>query len=635
MQTPGPIPSGALPAAPALRWRALPGGLGIVTAAVGVLVLLGWLLQSLGFRALHREVTVMKPNTALAFVLLGASLALGQSGKNRRRQRLAGAVVALLGVGVLLQYAIGIDLGIDQLLFIDRDAIRFPGRPSPATAAGFVFAGSALFASTLSGIRARPIAEALAAGSLLIGLVPAVGYLYGAARLYAIGRETRVAPQTALVLIAWSVGLLAGLPGGRLPTLLSSPAAGGVIARRLLPVTLAVPIAFGLATLVGHRHGLWAIEVGLGVFAAGNVVLFSGLTLWMRARLDQLDRTRRHGERVLAQREALSQHAPVGIFETDRKGHCTYVNARYCTLTGLLPEEAHGLGWVRALHPDDRERVTREWALALQAGREYTGECRYQRPDGSVVYAVATAVERHDADGQPTGYLGTVFDITERRNAEQEKQAAAQAIQRSLHEKEILLREVHHRVKNNLQVISSLLNLQMRAVSDASARGALAESRDRVHSIALVHQKLYQSQSFAEIDFSDYVDGILQNLVHAHAPAQQIAVGVAGEPVRLPLDLAVPCALIVNELVTNALKHAFPDGRVGVVDVRLAREPGGRVCLEVRDDGVGLPADLDGAAAQSLGLELVKMLADQIDAALTIERTAGTRFALRFAAPSS
>jgi two-component sensor histidine kinase len=218
-------------------------------------------------------------------------------------------------------------------------------------------------------------------------------------------------------------------------------------------------------------------------------------------------------------------------------------------------------------------------------------------------------------------------------DSQREVVRSEQAVRGSLREKEVLLKEIHHRVKNNLQVISSLLNLQARYLTDPAAREIFNESQNRVQSIALVHEKLYQSANLSHIDFAEYVVSLVDNLFHTHDAAER---GIRREldlgGVRLAIDLAIPCGLIINELITNCLKHAFRGRPGGVVEIAMHRLDGGALELVVADDGNGMPADLDPRHTQSLGLDLVFTFAEQIEAEVAIAREGGTRFRFTFAA---
>jgi two-component system, sensor histidine kinase PdtaS len=220
--------------------------------------------------------------------------------------------------------------------------------------------------------------------------------------------------------------------------------------------------------------------------------------------------------------------------------------------------------------------------------------------------------------------LSAIVDITDRKHKEERIEAA-------LKEKDVLLREIHHRVKNNLQIIDSLLNLQAARIADPKVQEMLRESQNRIRSMALIHQTLYQSNDFAEVDFRMFLESLVHTLASSHGvDAEQISMTVAAEPVTLPLDSAIPCGLAVNELITNALKHAFPDGRCGHVVTSLKREPGGNVIVSVADDGVGMPSHVDLATTPTLGLKLVTLLADQLGGTMTLDTSNTTQFSLCF-----
>ena len=221
--------------------------------------------------------------------------------------------------------------------------------------------------------------------------------------------------------------------------------------------------------------------------------------------------------------------------------------------------------------------------------------------------------------------LVLVRDVTAKRQAEEAQR------------KEILLKEIHHRVKNNLQVISSLLDLQARAARDEETRRLLSESQGRVRSMALIHERLYGSGSDA-VNFAEYARDLVNHLRHSWAgDSDRVTVAVDAEDTPLDMDLSVPCGLVINELLTNALKHAFPEGRAGSVAVSLRRRPDGSFELRVADDGVGLPPGVDPDNPRTLGLRIVNILCAQIRGVLEVERgteeSPGTAFSLVFPGP--
>ncbi len=210
------------------------------------------------------------------------------------------------------------------------------------------------------------------------------------------------------------------------------------------------------------------------------------------------------------------------------------------------------------------------------------------------------------------------------------RQAEAK-VRESLKEKEILLKEIHHRVKNNLQVVSSLLRLQAAGIKDEATAALFYESQTRVRSMALIHEELYQAGNLARVDFASYLRRLLPDLARTYRAdaSEKIDLKIEAEDVSLPVDRAIPCGLIVNELITNALKHGFPDGRPGNIQVRLQALQQ-QTSLAIRDDGIGFPPELDFRQSRSLGLQLVCTLANQLGGTINLKRDNGTEFVIVF-----
>jgi PAS domain S-box-containing protein len=220
---------------------------------------------------------------------------------------------------------------------------------------------------------------------------------------------------------------------------------------------------------------------------------------------------------------------------------------------------------------------------------------------------------------------GIAHNITEKKQAQQK-------IEASLKEKEVLLREVHHRVKNNMQVVSSILNLQSSYVSDEYALALLKESQNRIKTMAIIHESLYQNKSFSSVNFSEYVRTLISNIIHSYSSSKEkVKVELNIADVILPLDSSIPAGLILNELVTNAIKHAFPGTRHGVITVDLKCEEN-LVFLELKDNGVGFKENVSFQNSHSLGLQLVNTLIEQIDGKYEFksEKDIGTEIKVTF-----
>jgi PAS domain S-box-containing protein len=278
------------------------------------------------------------------------------------------------------------------------------------------------------------------------------------------------------------------------------------------------------------------------------------------------------------------------------------------------------------IHPEDRDRVTNTIAKTLAEGSDHCITYRIVLPDDRVrwVEGRGRLFVDDDETGRSMRMSGVCMDITDRKHAEDQLKA-------SLREKEVLLREVHHRVKNNLQVISSLLSLQAGFIEDPRGQAMIADCRYRIHSMALIHQSLYQSDSMAQIDFGAYLHALARDLFRAYAiDGERIQLAASVDSIPLTIDTAVPCALLAHELVSNCLKHAFPHADAGHIWVTFRRQPDGKLQLQVRDNGVGLPDAVTPDTVESFGLQLVDILRQQLHATLELQRHPGTTVTITF-----
>jgi two-component sensor histidine kinase len=223
------------------------------------------------------------------------------------------------------------------------------------------------------------------------------------------------------------------------------------------------------------------------------------------------------------------------------------------------------------------------------------------------------------------GRVGVARDITDRQHAEER-------IRASLLEKEVLLKEIHHRVKNNLQIISSLLNLQSKYINDPQALQMFIDNQNRVKSMAFIHEILFRARDITKIDFAEYIKTISVQIFRSYgAYSKHIGLEVRVKDIVLDVDTAIPCGLIVTELVTNSLKHAFVDGREGSIYIRMSGNDAGTLTLVVQDNGVGLPYQIDLQSVDSLGMKLVSALVNQLDGSIEIDSSLGTTFTITFA----
>lgn len=334
-------------------------------------------------------------------------------------------------------------------------------------------------------------------------------------------------------------------------------------------------------------------------------------------------------EQRLRNLSRITEQAPLAIVIANLSGTIEYVNPQFESITGFAADEVIGRN-PRVLQSGKTapEVYANLWET-LQQGHVWRGEFVNRKKDGQVFVERAVIAPVYGPKGLPTHYVALKEDITEQKQQQQELQA-------SLREKTALLNEVHHRVKNNLQVITSLLRLEAGKSSNSGAKAVLAEMVGRIRSMALVHETLYRSGTFASVDLHTYLQKVATEAFRAqvgNAGAVRLVLKLA--PVTINLDMATPCGLLVNELISNCLKHAFVHGEHGEVSIELypavSADPNHTLwCLRVRDTGVGLPADFEARRAQSLGLQLVSDLANQLGGSLVVEHGPGAGFSVTF-----
>jgi PAS domain S-box-containing protein len=321
--------------------------------------------------------------------------------------------------------------------------------------------------------------------------------------------------------------------------------------------------------------------------------------------------------------------ADQGLWDWDlRSGELTW-DRRCKALFNLPPDapvsyELH----LSALHPDDRDRIQDAGEAALRQHTEFDAEYRVVLPDGGVRWVLSRGRGYYDPGGQPIRMAGTVLDITARKQAEEQLREALAAKDAALADNIALLREVHHRVKNNLQMLCDMLYLQMERVADTDEAGVLQDTYGRIYAIARLHEQLYQSMQGGQVRLCEYLRRLTSGLTHLYGDVS-VTITAPEDGIDLDLDRAIHVGLMVNELVTNALKHAYPRGTRGDVTVTVQRVDDA-IELCVRDTGLGLPAGLDLSGAKTLGLRIVQILAHRLDAKVTVGNQQGARFTFTF-----
>ncbi len=326
--------------------------------------------------------------------------------------------------------------------------------------------------------------------------------------------------------------------------------------------------------------------------------------------------------------ELALEAAKGGTFHYDVESDTSTWDDRSLRIFGVSADQFAGTfqAWADLVHPEDLPRTDRKVREFMNSGTESALDIEFRiiRPDGEIRYVHAPGFLIRDATGNPRTMTGLFFDVTDRTRAEEQLKA-------SLREKDVLMREIFHRVKNNFQVILSLLMLQSDLIDDEKYLRMFEDTQGRIHAMALVHERLYESENLADINIEDYIIGIVEHLLDVHLRKDaRIALKTDIEGISLGIDTALSCGLLITELVSNSLKHAFPHNQSGEIGLRLRSIGEDRYELVIRDNGVGMPSQQDVQTSDSLGLRLVAAFVRNLNGTLEVNVSGGTFTKIEF-----
>jgi PAS domain S-box-containing protein len=374
----------------------------------------------------------------------------------------------------------------------------------------------------------------------------------------------------------------------------------------------------------------WVHTSSQPIFENNEIVGFQGILSDITARKEAEEAIRKSEEMY----RSLIRASPEAVTATDLDGTIIFASPQTAKLYGYdKPDELLGKNAIIFIAKGDHEKAASNLKKTLTDGNVKNVEYEMLRKDGSSFVGELSASLVKDGQGNPNSFIATVRDITERRRTEEQ-------IKLALKEKEVLLREVHHRVKNNIQVITSMLNLHTKYIEDEKYTEMLQEIQYRVRSMALIHEKLYKSQDISVINFGDYIKELVNELFRSYgANISKIKPTIDVTEVSMDLDTGIPCGLIINELVSNSLKHGFPDGGPGEIFIRLSSNEDNEINLKVEDTGIGISDNFDIDNPSTFGLQLVNTLVAQLRGKIEFRtanstgKSKGTEFIFKFRAP--
>ncbi len=330
--------------------------------------------------------------------------------------------------------------------------------------------------------------------------------------------------------------------------------------------------------------------------------------------------------------------APVGYVTLNEQGLILEANLTAATLLGVPRSSLVKKPIAHFFFPDDQDIYYLHRKRLFETGAPQAWELRFKRPGGELFWARMEATVAQGSENGARICRAVMSDITERKRAEAQRDATLHELKTALAEKEVLMREIYHRVKNNVQALIYLMDMQAEYIADEDTRQMIRELQERARAMAIAHEKLYQSQNLTEVDFGAYLADLVDNLSRAFGNDRSIAWNIDVEDVPLNVDTAIPCGLIVSELLSNALKYAFPGGQPraerGETECKISiafRAEQDRFTLMVADNGIGLPPGLIWDATRTLGLQLINILArHQLGGQVEMDRSAGTSFKITF-----
>ena len=629
----------------------------ILVALIVAITLAGWLFHIRLLQSWGPQLATMKVNTALGLGLTALTLWLSRTPDCRKRHGLLIWVllgmVSAVALITLAEYAFNWNAGIDELVLPDpehQNAAYPHGRMAPATALCFLLLSCALILID----RFRRTSQGLILLTFLVSLIGLVGYVYHLPSVYGADLYTSLALHTVFGFALLCLGGLAARADVGLTGLLVKSWAQHSTLHTFAAGAVLLPLALGSMVLSGQRNGLYGGEFTLALYTVLLIVVLVGMVWTAGAEKQDLQEKRLRMQEALLDSEerfrAMADNIPNLAWMALTDGRIFWYNQRWYEYTGTTLDQMRDRGWQTVHDAEILPVVTERWKAALAAGSRFEMVFPLRGKDG-VYRPFLTRIEPvKDDEGHVARWFGTSTDIGAEREVQAQLEDAShklavlnahlaannqtliageERLRDSLLEKEVLLREVHHRVKNNLQIISSLLSMQVSQTADPAMAAVLRDSEARVRAMALIHELLYQNEQFSSIDFAAYVRLLVPLLRESYQMGTRIECVLQLSPTELTLEQAIPCALILNELMTNSLKYAYPGGN-GEILITLATEQGWTT-VTVQDYGVGLPIGFDTGKATSFGLTIVRALTEQLDGEYQFDPSQpGSTFTIRF-----
>ncbi len=601
-----------------------------VLILLSIIILLGWILDISFLKGLLLGSVTTRFNTAIIFLILGISSYLLNARQNNIKSFLntkkntntliliIAIIISIYGLISVLQYLFGFSLPIDTI---------FPStitQPRLLTSINIFLFGIILFLLT----KRTKIKEAQIL-CIITGLIAYMGLLTfftGSG----IGNTPHIYAQmaflSAFLNILASISFISIYPKEGVMKVFHLRNTGGFMARTLIPTSIFSISIMGMLVVIVEETGIIHQQFGEVLLLTMIVGLLIFLIWSFAFKMNKIDISKRKSDKKIIQVkkffEETMEGLVYGIMVTDAQHRIQYINKGMENLFKIDSSELVGKNFFK-----DSHYILSIINIEDQYLRTYnTLKSEFIRsiavPSAEKTLFISGWIIPKIKNGQFDGVILTVSDITVNKEAEN-------VLEASLKEKNILMAEIHHRVKNNMQIISSLLRIQSRFIEDETALEVLLDSQNRIKTMAAVHESLYQSENFSQINMSHYISKLIKDMESTYQTLNKINFSVESSPVRLAIEMAIPVGLIINELVTNCIKHAFPHDSEGSISI-IFQKIDSEYILEIKDDGIGISDNSITENSPNMGMELVNALIDQIDGKLEVKNLNGTIITIKF-----
>lgn len=597
----------------------------LILMIFSLIIILGWILNITLLKGQILGSPATRMSTAFLFFIFGILVyschCLERISKFKNIITLLGTIFFLYGLLSAIMNLYGSYFPLYQTIMLNSPS--YIDHPRFLSSINIILFGIALiFYSRKIAIKA---AQILIIISLLVTYLALLTFLFNLGQTNSTYFYNHMAIYSVFLNLFMGFGLLMVYPREGIIKTFHCRGLGAYMARSLLPLSILVISIFGTLASSGEKIGLFSEYFGEVVVITFMVGFLFYLILRSAKRINQLDLANQRSQRQMMYMEKFFEDIIEGIVHgimvCDAQNRIIYMNNGMGKLLQLKKDD---LNLKNILNDPDILDIFNIKDYYLQA-KEKLNPVFIKSIDITTQKKKITAsgwIIPRNVKSEFDGAIITASDITKIIETKKE-------LESSLKEKELLLAEIHHRVKNNMQIISSIMRLQSNSIDNETAQNIILDSQNRIRTMAMVHETLYSSENFSSINISNYLSNLIQGIRGSYHQSDLITFEVFAEEIELEIDTAIPVGLIINELVTNSIKHAFPDGKSGKIEIKF-KKINSHYSLMVRDDGVGLPEDMEFDKSPNLGIKIINALTDQLDGDIKVTRNHGTCVLITF-----